>query len=230
MRLIFSRWMVMISVILFPGLAMAQYGYVPECQETVANQLNISPLDVAAELGPFTPNRNRIVNWRARRGGDSNGYCEFNTATGELVRAVSGEYNGPAGNRRDFGRGAIRGGAGGFNRQPIVNFPRVSVDTAGRGDFNGPGNSIRINRGWVNTKDQQVTVALSGEHNFKINFNGRITQQTGDREFIMQIDSSDRGNATGTATFRFNSDRNEVEYISIDGRLNGQSMNGNFRR
>lgn len=228
MRLIFSRWIPVFLILLLPSLAIAQYGYVPECQQAVANQLNISQLDVAAQLGPFTASQNRIVNWSARRGRDSNGYCEFNTATGELVRAVSGQYNETSGNRSRFGLGA--GNRGRWNQRPAVDYPSVNVDTSGRGEFNGTGNSVRITRGWVNTKDQQVTVALSGEHNFKINFYGRITQQTGDREYVMQIDSSDRGAATGTATFRFNPDRNEVEYISVDGRLNGQSINGNFRR
>jgi hypothetical protein len=229
MRLISLR-LVMVSVVLFPVLAMGQgrYGYVLECKETVARQLNLSPLDVTAQLGPFTGNRNRIVNWSARRGGDNNGYCEFNTATGELVRAVSGAYNGPVGNRRGYRR--VPGRLGRQNLGNVVNFPRVSVDTSGRGAFNGPGNSVRITRGWVNTRNQPVTVALSGEHNFKVNFYGRITQQTSDREFTMAINRSDRGAATGTATFRLNSDRNEVEYISVDGRLNGQSINGNFRR
>ena len=255
MRLISLRWMA-ILVILFPGLAMAQYGYVPECAETVARQMNISTLDVTAQLGPFTPNRNRIVNWRTQRGRDRSGYCEFNTATGELVRAVSGEYNGPTRNGR-YARGAGQmgqqaqngqqqgqqqgqqgqqgqmgqmGQAGGMMSQPVVNAPSVKVDTAGRGDFNSPGKSVRITRGWVDTQGPRTTIALSGEDHFKINFYGQIVQQNGDREFTMQINGSDRGNATGTATFQLNHDRNEVAYISVTGRLNGSSFNGNFRR
>ena len=238
MRLISLRWMA-ILVILFPGLAMAQYGYVPECAETVARQMNISTLDVTAQLGPFTPNRNRIVNWRTQRGRDRSGYCEFNTATGELVRAVSGEYNGPtrngryargAGQRGQMGQMGQMGQAGGMMSQPVVNAPSVKVDTAGRGDFNSPGKSVRIMRGWVDTQGPRTTVALSGEDHFKINFYGQIVQQNGDREFTMQINGSDRGNATGTATFQLNHDRNEVAYISVTGRLNGSSFNGNFRR
>lgn len=228
MRLTVLRWMAAFSILLLPNLAIAQYGYVPECQEAVARRLNISPLDVAAQLGPFTGNRNRIVNWSTRRGRDSNGFCEFNTATGELVRAVSGQPNGSSDYRQRFGMDA--GNRGQWDQPPAVDYPRVSVDTSGRGAFNGAGNSVRLTRGWVNTEDQQVTVALSGEHDFKINFYGLVRQQTGDREYVMQIDSSDRGPASGRATFRLNSDRNEVEYISVDGRLNGQSINGNFRR
>ena len=82
------------AAVLLPGLAFAQYGYVRECKETVANQLNVSTLDVSAQLGPYSQNGNRIVNWRSRRAGNSNGYCEFRTATGELVRAESGNYAG----------------------------------------------------------------------------------------------------------------------------------------
>ena len=228
MKLIDLRWTAAFSILLLPSLAIAQYGYVPECQESVARRLNLSQLDVAAELGPFTGNRNRIVNWSTRRGRNSNGFCEFNTATGELVRAVSGRFNGSSDYRQRFG--LDEGNRGQWNQPPAVDYPRVSVDTSGRGAFNGAGNSIRITRGWVNTEDQQVTVALSGEHDFKINFYGLVRQQTGDREYVMQIDRSDRGPASGRATFRFNSDRNEVEYISVDGRLNGRSINGNFRR
>ena len=228
MRLIVSECIALCSTLLLPGVALCQYGYVPECQQAVARRLNISELDVAAQLGPFTGNRNRIVNWSTRRGRDSNGYCEFNTATGELVRAVSGQYNETSGERSRFGLG--EGNRGQWNQRPAVDYPTVNVNTSGRGDFNGAGNSVRITRGWVDTSGQQVTVALSGEHDFKINFYGIVRQQTGDREYVMQIERSDRGPARGTATFRVNYDGNEVEYISVDGRLNGQSINGNFRR
>jgi hypothetical protein len=46
----------------------------------------------------------------------------------------------------------------------------------------------------------------------------------------MDIRSSDRGNATGRATFRFNGSKNEVEFISVDGRMNGSEFNGSFNR
>jgi len=46
----------------------------------------------------------------------------------------------------------------------------------------------------------------------------------------MRITRSDRSNATGTATFRVNGDRNEVESINVNGRINGRDFSGNFNR
>ncbi|HEX5411614.1 MAG TPA: hypothetical protein VFZ27_07105 [Terriglobia bacterium] len=228
MRLIALGCMTLFSSLVLPSLGLSQYGYVPECQQAVATQLNISRLDVSAQLGPYTANRNRIVNWSTRRGRDNSGYCEFNTATGELVRAASGQYNGNSGYHSRFGSGA--GNPGQPNQRSSVDYPSVNVNTSGQGGFKGAGNSVRITRGWVDTSGQQVTVSLSGEHDFRINFYGRIRQQSGDREYVMQIERSDRGPASGRAIFRLNDDRNEVESISVAGRLNGQNINGNFRR
>lgn len=227
MRMI-SLALALISMVLLPGLAAAQYGYTHECAETVANQLNVSTLDVNAQLGPYTPNETRIVLWRSRRGGDRNGYCEFNTGTGELVRTQAGEYSGPVDESRGYTQRSM--GYSGPAPGSAVNAPRVKVDTSGKGDYNGPDGSVHITRGWVNTEGQQTTVALSGEHHYKITFYGYVTQKNGDREFTMQINNSDHGNAAGTATFRLNHDRNEVEYISLTGQLNGMDFNGNFRR
>jgi hypothetical protein len=225
MRLI-SFGLMMSSVILLPGLGFAQYGYVRECKETVANQLNVSTLDVTAELGPFRPNGNRIVNWRSQRASDRNGFCEFDTATGELVRAESGRYTGPAGNRRGFGSASGRGR--GWNRETIVNAPRVKVDTEGRGEFIGLRKPIRIKRGWVDTTAPQAAVGLSRGDDFKVTFYGPIVQQNGDREFTMEIDNSDSGDATGTATFRLSSNHKKVESISASGQLNGMDFRGSF--
>lgn len=168
------------------------------------------------------------MNWESRRGGDHSGYCKFNTATGELPRTESGPYTGPVANRHGF-----RGAANlypGQNSQPMVKFPHVKIDTGGSGDFNGLGQSVRITRGWVNTKGQQTLVALSGKHHFKINFYGYITRKDGKREFTMEFESSNCGNAMGAATFRLNDDRNEVQSISLSGTLNGQGISGNFKR
>jgi len=46
----------------------------------------------------------------------------------------------------------------------------------------------------------------------------------------MRITSSDRGDARGMVTFRLNADRNEVEFISVRGRLNGRRFDGTFDR
>jgi hypothetical protein len=224
------------AAVLLPGLAFAQYGYVRECKDTVATQLNVSTLDVRAQLGPFSQNGNRIVNWRSRQAGDSHGYCEFNTATGELVRAESGEYAGPVGYRRGFGGGPGRQDArygqtsGRGYDQAIVNAPRVRVNNSGRGNFRGPDKSFHIRHTWLDTRGEQTVVTLSDGDDFKISFYGPIVQQTGNREFTMDIDNSNFGGARGTATFRLSPDHKKVEYISMNGLLKGRDFNGSFRR
>lgn len=117
------------------------------------------------------------------------------------------------------------GGPGGYR----PNVPRVRCDTSGRGNFSGIGRGVRITRGWVDTTGRP-SVSLSGEGNFRINFWGEITNQRGPREFTMRITGTDRGNASGTATFRFNNDMNEVEYINVNGRMNGRNFSGSFNR
>jgi hypothetical protein len=57
-----------------------------------------------------------------------------------------------------------------------------------------------------------------------------VTGSNQDREFTLRITNSDRGNANGTATIRMNPDRNEVEYIKIDGRLGRTEFSGIFNR
>jgi hypothetical protein len=235
MKSVFLVLMVSAAVLL-PGPAFAQYGYVQECKDTVANQLNVSTLDVSAELGPYSQNGNRIVNWRSGQASYRNGYCEFNTATGELLRAESGEYAGPVENRRDFGsvpgqRDMRYGQASGMGYgQTIVNAPRVRVDNSGKGDFRGPHKSFHIRHSWLDTRGEQTIVTLSDGDDFKISFYGPIVQQSGDREFTMDIDNSNLGGARGRATFRLSSDHKKVEYISMNGLLQGRDFNGNFRR
>jgi hypothetical protein len=224
------------AAVLLPGLAFAQYGYVRECKDTVANQLNVSTLDVRAQLGPFSQNGNRIVNWRSRRAGDSHGYCEFNTSTGELVRAESGEYAGPVEYRRGFGSAPGQqvvsyGQTSGMGYdQAVVNAPRVRVNNSGRGNFRGPNKSFHIRHTWLDTSGEQTVVTLSDGDDFKISFYGPIIQQTGNREFTMDIDNSNFGGARGTATFRLSPDNKKVEYISMNGLLKGRDFNGSFRR
>ncbi len=222
------------SAILLPGLAMAQYGYVQECKETVANQLSLSTLDINAQLGAFSPNGSRIVNWRSRRANDSFGYCEFNTATGELVQSQSGEYSGPVANGSGYGNTsgqqyAQNMGYSGY-RQNIVNAPRVRVDSSGRGDYHGPNKSFHIRHTWVDTRGPQAIVTLSDGDDYKISFYGPIVQQNGNRDFTMDLNNSNFGAASGTATFRLTPDDKRVEYLSMNGQLKGRDFNGNFRR
>ncbi len=120
-------------------------------------------------------------------------------------------------------RGGGFGGGGGIPYES-----RVRVDTSGHGNFSGDRQSVRITRGWVDTTGQAY-VALSGEGNFKITFRGPADTRDG-RNFTMRITDSDRGNASGSATFRLNGDQNEVQSISVSGRLNGRSFSGSFSR
>ena len=224
------------AAVLLPGLAFAQYGYVRECKETVANQLNVSTLDVSAQLGPYSQNGNRIVNWRSRRAGNSNGYCEFRTATGELVRAESGNYAGHVVYRQSFGGAPVERNmrysqrAGMDYGQTMVNAPRVKVNNSGRGDFKGPNKSFHIRHSWLDTSGEQTIVTLSDGDDFKISFYGPIVQQDGDREFTMDLDNSNFGGARGQATFRLSPNHKKVEYISMNGVLKGRDFNGTFRR
>jgi hypothetical protein len=111
-----------------------------------------------------------------------------------------------------------------------VSYPHVSVDTGGHGTWNGPDQTARITRGSIDT-NAQPTVSLSGDNHFKITCRGEIVSQNGKREFTMNIAGCDRGDARGTASFRLNGDKNEVEWISISGNANsGASFSGTFNR
>jgi hypothetical protein len=48
--------------------------------------------------------------------------------------------------------------------------------------------------------------------------------------FTIRITGSDRGSARGTAQARLNDDRNEVESITVNGRLGRDNFTGNFSR
>jgi hypothetical protein len=128
---------------------------------------------------------------------------------------------------RKGGRG---GYGGGWNNRDSINLPNVAVDTGGEGGFRGPGSQgFRVTRGWVDTRGQDIALSLSGQ-GMKITFFGRAVRQNGDREYVMEIYNSDRGNVNGSATFRFNPDRNEVEYIELNGQMNGGGISGIFSR
>jgi hypothetical protein len=134
------------------------------------------------------------------------------------------------GNSRGKGNGKGKGNRNG-NDYGYGNgyVPNVRVDTAGRGTFQARGVNARITRGWVDTRNN-VAVALSGDRNFGVTFYGTINRSSNDRAFTMRITSSNRGNAQGTAQVRLNNDRNEVEWISVDGRMNGDRFQGSFNR
>lgn len=62
-----------------------------------------------------------------------------------------------------------------------------------------------------------------------ITFYGVVERSDGGG-FTMRITDSDRGGARGTAQARLNRDRNEVESITLSGRMGRDSFTGNFSR
>jgi hypothetical protein len=87
----------------------------------------------------------------------------------------------------------------------------------------------RLDRGFVDLRDQ-TSVTLRGRDGFRITFFGQVIGSVGRREITLQITSSDRGDARGRASIRLNEDRNEVEWISVDGFIAGGDMRGEFNR
>jgi hypothetical protein len=120
-------------------------------------------------------------------------------------------------------------GPGGPGGPGIINYPRVKVDTSGRGGFNSRSSgSIKITRGFVDSTGPRPSVSLRGG-NFMITFYGVVERSDGGG-FTMRITDSDRGNAHGTAQARLNKDRNEVELINLSGRMGRDNFSGNFGR
>lgn len=121
------------------------------------------------------------------------------------------------------------GGPGYPGGPPVANYPRVRVDTSGRGTYNSrAAGSVKITRGFVDSTGSRPSVSLRGS-NFMITFYGVVERSDGGG-FTMRITGSDRGSAQGTAQARLNKDRNEVESITVNGNLGRDSFNGNFSR
>jgi hypothetical protein len=157
--------------------------------------------------------------------------CVVNLPQNRVERLT---YNPPANNSGWPGGPGYPGGPGsggpGYPGGPGVrNYPRVRVDTSGRGAFNSKfAANVRITRGWVDSTGRP-SVALSGG-NFRATFYGVVDRTDGNREFSMQITGSDRGDAQGRADVRLNRDRNEVEMINVNGRIGRSNFTGNFSR
>jgi len=82
----------------------------------------------------------------------------------------------------------------------------------------------------VDTREQP-SVSLRGRNGFRITFYGEVIASDGDRELTLRITSSDRGDARGRASIRLNGDHNEVEWISLNGRMaDGGDMKAEFNR
>ena len=215
----------LVCLVAFPSGADAQGRTVQDCRNNVADALGMNASNVQAAMGPDGENGNPVVEWEANLGGRRiRGFCQT-SRNGQVINTQLGVPRGGG-----FGGGFGRNDGGGFGRNTGGGaIFSVRVDTSGRGNFSGMGQTVRITRGWIDTRNQP-SVALSGEGDFKITFYGNVTGSSQDREFTLRITNSDRGNATGVATVRLNSDRNEVEYIKVDGRLGRTDFSGIFNR
>ena len=227
-----NRWIVrslamLATLIVGAGVGSAQsFGDgARECQDVAAAALRVGRSDVRVRGGGSRLSWEADVAGRILTGG-----CDYDSRTGIIVRfdvregGSSGfDSSGRGGGFFDDSRGGGRGGFG-----AVGNYPRVEVDTKGRGIFysRSDGNE-QLERGYVNTKDG-ISIGFEGD-DVRITFYGEIVGTDG-RGFSMRITGSDRGAATGTAQFRLNSDQNEVEMITARGRLSGQDFDGNFTR
>ena len=205
-----------------------------QCQSALADQISADAgrrvsLNLDTQSPYAAPNGRQGLRGRLRYGiGGSN---RGRTATYDCVvnvrqnrveranyspRATSGGWPGSGGP-------GLPGGPG------VGNYPRVRVDTSGRGSFSSRfAANARITRGWVDSTGRP-SVTFSGG-NFRITFYGVVDRTDGTREFSMRITGSDRGAAQGRADVRLNRDRNEVEMINVNGRMGPTNFTGNFSR
>ena len=220
----FHRILLCSSVVLFAVFASAQSDRDLEskCRNEAARRFNISRDSISAQMSGWDNNQAR-VQWRNN---NRNGYCVIDRHMNVV-------------DFKDFGQGGNDrwdNNAGDNNRwdddrrwTPISNYPRVKVDTDGHGSFTRNNESLRIKRGYVDTKGTP-SITLSCEHDYRVTFRGDVVRQNGDREFTIRFTSADRGDARGMATFRLNRDKNEVEFISVEGQLNGRPVQATFDR
>ena len=112
------------------------------------------------------------------------------------------------------------------NARIMTDYPRVRVDTDGRGNFQsqkiGNGN---ISRGYVDLRSSRPTVGFRGPRGFKVLLYGDVLESDG-RRMLLRINDSSRGRVRGRAEVQLNNDRNEVESITVQGR----DFSGNFGR
>ena len=219
--------------LLVPGTTVAQGMAAIDCRANVADALGIGTGSISTSMN------GNVVEWETILGGRRvRGFCETDRS-GRVSSTQLGPYRGGGfGNNNNNNGGGNNGGSifgpggggnkGGANQGGGAIIP-INANTAGRGTLEAMGQSVRLSRGWVDTRNEP-SIALSGSGDFKITLFGVVTGSSGDREFTMRITRSDRGNANGTATVRVNGDRNEVETIRVDGRVNGSPFNGTFSR
>ncbi len=202
-----------------------------QCQSVLADRVSADAgrrvsLSLDTQDPYSVPNGRQGLRGRMRYG--IGGPTSWRTATYDCVVSLRQ-------NRVERATYSPRAGSGGWpggpgpGRPGIINYPRVRVDTSGRGTFNSrSGGSIQITRGFVDSTGPRPSVSLRGR-NFMITFYGVVEASDGGG-FTMRITGSDRGNAQGTAQARLNRDKNEVELINLSGRMGRDNFSGNFGR
>ena len=205
-----------------PRAANAQDRAWNDCARRAAVSSGVSDSDI--QVTPESDDRGRtyILSWEVRGGGPcrKRGYCEVDRRGKRIVRFETNPYRRDRDRDRDYDNTPAYTGP----------YPHVRVDTDGRGYFSS--RSLRIDqldRGYVDSKEQ-TAVTLRGRNGARITFFGEVIWADG-REFTVRITSSDRGDARGRANIRLNGDHNEVEAITLEGRMgDGGDFKAEFNR
>ena len=221
-------WMILALFVIAPFLISpralnAQDRAWNECARRAAVAAGLSDSDI--QITPESDNwgRTYILNWEVRGGGPrrQRGYCEVDRRGKRIVRFATNPYRGDRDRDRDYDDSPAYTG----------DYPHVKVDTDGKGYFSS--GSLRIDqldRGYVDTKEQPA-VTLRGRNGSRITFFGPVLGSDGSREITLRITSCDRGGARGRAYIRLNGDRNEVEAITLNGRMaDGGDFKAEFNR
>lgn len=226
-----------------PAASETNGAYEQACRDQAAQRLHENSTAVTAEItGPVT-NRTR-VNWKTDAG--RKGFCVLDQTFSMVDFQESGKGTTAGFNAGHYNDNPYYGNPyyydpyynpyrdpyynDGYHGGALNNFRRLRLDTAGQGSFNGLGQNAAVTRGSLDTQSGRSAVSLSGE-GFRISLYGDIVQSNADRDFVLRITATDRGNATGSASIRLSNDRSEVESISVNGRLfNGALFTGSFTR
>ena len=211
--------------LILPRGAAAQDRAWRDCTRRAAVSAGVS--DSSIQITAETDDRRSntyILSWEVRSNDPrrQRGYCEISRDDRRIVRFETNPYRGGGGGPR-----------GDYDEPQVYTGPyaHVKVDTDGTGYFSSRRfKSDRLERGYVDTREQP-SVSLRGRNGFRVTFYGEVISSDGDRELTLRITSSDRGDARGRASIRLNGDHNEVEWISLNGRMaDGGELKAEFNR
>lgn len=210
------------------------------CRDAVAAKYNVDRNALEVKRGDSDDwGGNATILFRGSRDGQQRtGRCtvdqNYRVTNIQLDRATSGGGDSSSWGAGSQGRPGWGGGgqrdqwAEDYRRTPVTNYPRVRVDTAGRGSLNNlQGGTVR--RGWVDTRSGAPTVAIGERDSNRVTFTGDIIEVSG-RRMVMRINNSSAGNARGRVEFELNNDQNEVQTINVRATLNGRDVSANFSR